>query len=111
MAIYGVRHGTDSNAHTDTNSNTNANANADSDSNSDPTPTPTPTPPPPPLSSAEVVLYAAQAPVKVGGWVNVSDLSAAAGVRIYHTDAGAPKVATPFVSPPHYFEMTFSAEA
>ena len=49
--------------------------------------------------------------MKVGGWNTVSDLSAAAGVRLYHTDAGVPKVTTPFVSPPHYFEMTFNAEA
>ncbi len=76
-----------------------------------PTPTPTPTPPPPPPSSAEVVLYAGQAPVKAGGWSTISDISAAAGIRIHHADAGVPKVTAPFVNPPHYFEMTFTAEA
>jgi hypothetical protein len=49
--------------------------------------------------------------VKAGGWTTVSDLSAAAGVRLYHTDAGVPKVTAPFVNPPHYFEMSFNAEA
>ena len=33
------------------------------------------------------------------------------GNRIHHTDAGVPKITTPSVSPPHYFEMTFTAEA
>ena len=32
-------------------------------------------------------------------------------MRIHHADAGVPKVTTPFVNPPHYFEMTFTAEA
>jgi hypothetical protein len=49
--------------------------------------------------------------VKVGSWSTISDLSAAAGMRIHHADAGVPKITTPFVNPPHYFEMTFTAEA
>lgn len=49
--------------------------------------------------------------MKVGAWAPVQDLSAAAGNRLYHTDAGTPKITTPFVNPPHYFEMTFNAEA
>src|SRR6185369_10605912 len=76
-----------------------------------PTATPTPTPTPPPTSAAEVVLYAGQAPLKVGSWSSVSDISAAAGVRLQQTDAGVPKITTPSINPPHYFEMTFNAEA
>ena len=41
----------------------------------------------------------------------VSDISAAAGLRLHSSDGGVPKITTPFVNPPHYFEMTFSAEA
>ena len=32
-------------------------------------------------------------------------------MRIYQPDAGVPKITTPFVNPPHYFEMTFTAQA
>jgi len=32
-------------------------------------------------------------------------------MRIHHADAGVPKITTPAVNPPHYFEMTFTAEA
>jgi hypothetical protein len=32
-------------------------------------------------------------------------------MRLYHTDAGVPKITTPSVNPPHYFEMTFTADA
>jgi hypothetical protein len=49
--------------------------------------------------------------VKVGGWSNVSDLTAAAGVRIHLPDAAIPKVTTPSANPQHYFELTFNAEA
>lgn len=30
---------------------------------------------------------------------------------MHHADAGMPKVTTPAINPPHYFDMTFSAEA
>jgi phosphatidylserine/phosphatidylglycerophosphate/cardiolipin synthase-like enzyme len=76
-----------------------------------PTATPTPTPTPTPGSATDVVLYASEAPVKVGSWSAVSDISAAAGMRIFQPDAGVPKITTPFVNPPHYFEMTFTAQA
>jgi hypothetical protein len=49
--------------------------------------------------------------LKVGSWSAVSDLTAAAGVRLQHADAGVPKITTPSINPPHYFEMTFNAEA
>lgn len=41
----------------------------------------------------------------------MSDITAAAGVRLQHADAGVPKITTPAINPPHYFEMTFNAEA
>jgi IPT/TIG domain len=63
------------------------------------------------MPGADVVLYAGQAPLKVGSWSTVSDISAAAGLRIHHADAGVPKITTPSINPPHYFEMTFNAEA
>ena len=47
----------------------------------------------------------------MGGWSNVSDLTAAAGVRIHLPDAAIPKVTTPSANPQHYFELTFNAEA
>ena len=49
--------------------------------------------------------------MRVGAWSVVSDISAAAGARIHNADGGVPKITTPFVNPPHYFEMTFTAEA
>ena len=52
------------------------------------------------LSSAqEIVLYASQAPVKVGNWSSVSDPTAAAGARLWNPDAGAPKNTTPAAHP------------
>src|SRR6185369_14888928 len=42
---------------------------------------------------------------------NVSDITAAAGIRLQHADAGVPKITAPAINPPHYFEMTFNAEA
>src|ERR1051325_2539876 len=78
---------------------------------STPTPTPTPTPPPPPPSTAEVVLLAGQATTRAGTWTIVSDVSAAAGVRIFQPDAGVPKITTAAANPANYFDMTFTAEA
>ena len=75
------------------------------------TPTPTPSSTPPPTSSADVVLYAGQATTRAGTWTIVSDSSAAAGVRIWQPDAGAPKIITASASPANYFDMTFSADA
>src|SRR5690349_13880570 len=75
------------------------------------TPTPTPTPTPPPSSAADVVLYAGQATTKSGSWTIVSDVSAAAGSRIYQPDAGVPKITTAAANPVNYFDLTFTAEA
>ena len=68
-------------------------------------------PPPPPPSSETVVLYASEATVRVGNWSVVADSSAAGGARMFNTDAGAPKQNNALANPPHYFEMTFQAQA
>ena len=72
--------------------------------------TPAPPPPPPP-SAGEVVLWAAEAPVKIGAWSVVADGSAAGGNRLANPDAGAPKRTTALATPTDYFEMTFNAQA
>jgi phosphoesterase family protein/IPT/TIG domain-containing protein len=64
-------------------------------------------PPPPP----DVVLYAAEAPVRVGNWQVVADSSAAGGNRIWNPDQGASKIVTAAASPADYFEMSFTAQA
>jgi acid phosphatase len=69
------------------------------------------TPAPPPPGAGDVVLWAAEAPVKAGAWSVVSDASAAGGSRIANPDAGAPKRTTPLANPTDYFEMNFTAEA
>ena len=61
--------------------------------------------------SSNVVLWAAQAPVRVGAWSVVGDKSAAGGKRISNPDAGVPKLSTALSSPTNYFEMTFNASA
>jgi endonuclease/exonuclease/phosphatase family metal-dependent hydrolase len=63
------------------------------------------------LQTEDVVLYASQAPVKVGNWTVVSDSTAAGGFRLTNPDAGVPKILTPKASPSHYFELNFSAQA
>ena len=68
--------------------------------------TPSPTP-----SSSEVVLWAGDAPVRVGAWSVVADATAAGGKRISNPDAGAAKRVTALASPTNYFEMTFNATA
>ncbi len=62
-------------------------------------------------SAQEVVLYASQAPVKVGNWSAVSDSTAAGGARLANPDAGAAKLATAFADPSSYAEVTFTASA
>ncbi|HVF90388.1 MAG TPA: phospholipase D-like domain-containing protein, partial [Blastocatellia bacterium] len=69
------------------------------------------TPPPPPPTEGEVVLYAAEAPVKVGGWTVVADPVAAGGSRLHLPDAGRPKVADAVANPGQYFDMTFEAQS
>jgi hypothetical protein len=68
-------------------------------------------PPPPPSPSGEVVMYAVEAPVRVGSWTPMADSTAAGGARLANADAGAPKLTDPIANPAHYFEMTFHADA
>jgi phosphatidylserine/phosphatidylglycerophosphate/cardiolipin synthase-like enzyme len=65
------------------------------------------TPPPAP----DAVLYASEAPLRVGAWVVESDATAAGGARIRHPNAGAAKITTASAVPANYFELTFTAEA
>ena len=62
-------------------------------------------------SAQEIVLYASQAPVKVGNWSSVADSTAAGGARLANPDAGAGKIVTPAANPSSYAELTFSAMA
>src|SRR5262249_44769576 len=66
---------------------------------------------PPPIADSDVILYAADATVRVGNFSVVSDSSAAGGARIGNPDAGAPKLVDALASPSTYFELTFSAQA
>jgi len=68
-------------------------------------------PPPPTTGSAEVVLYAAKAPLKVGNWQVESDSTAAGGARMRNPNLGAAKITTASADPASYFELTFYAEA
>ena len=68
-------------------------------------------PPPPPPGTGEVVLYAAEAPVRIGNWNVVSDSSAAGGARLFNPDAGAPKLTDALPNPTSYFEATFQAQS
>ena len=72
--------------------------------------TPPPPPPPPPPATPEILLWAADAPVRVG-WRVEPDTSAAGGSRLWNPNANLPKVATASATPGAYFEMTFNAEA
>ena len=63
------------------------------------------------LAPGDIVLWASEASVRIGGWPIASDATAAGGERLSNPDAGVPKIIDPLVSPPNYFEMTFSAQA
>lgn len=80
-----------------------------------PLPPPPPPPPPPPsgtdLTHPEVVLHARTASTIAGAWRVDADPEAAGGARVTHPDAGQPKVAEPLASPPHFFELSFTAQA
>jgi len=69
------------------------------------------TPAPAAPSAGDIVLWAAEAPVRVGAWSVVADATAAGGNRIANPDAGAAKITTASANPPNYFEMTFTAQA
>lgn len=65
----------------------------------------------PAAAPAEIVLYASEAPVRVGNWSVVADAGAAGGYRIYNPDQGTPKIVTALASPSSYFEMSFYASS
>ena len=58
-----------------------------------------------------MVLWAGEAPVRVGAWSVVADATAAGGKRISNPDSGAAKLTAPLAAPANYFEMTFNATA
>ena len=60
---------------------------------------------------ADIVLYAASAPVVVGRWNVVADSGAAGGARLQNPNVGAAKIVTALANPADYFEMTFTASA
>jgi hypothetical protein len=62
-------------------------------------------------TSKDIVLRAAEAPVKVGPWATFADAGASDGQCLKETDAGQPKVVDPLAAPASYFEMTFQAQA
>ena len=59
----------------------------------------------------DIILWAADAPVRKGAWTIVADSTAAGGRRLSHPDAGAAKLNAPLAAPVHYFELTFEAES
>ena len=63
------------------------------------------------ISAQEVVLYAGQAPVKVGNWTTVGDSTSAGTVRLVNPDQGAAKVTTAAAAPASYVEFSFFATA
>ena len=69
------------------------------------------TPAPAAPTAGDIVLWAAEAPVKVGAWSVVADATAAGGNRIANPDANAAKITTASANPSNYFEMTFNAQA
>src|SRR5688500_7438420 len=57
-------------------------------------------------SAQEIVLYASQAPVKVGNWSSVGDSSAAGGARLNNTVFVAGKVTMQVQFPEYYDEIS-----
>jgi hypothetical protein len=70
-----------------------------------------PAPPPPSTGAGDIVLYAADASARAGGWRVQADGTAAGGSAMVHPDAGAAKLTSPLASPANYFELQFNAEA
>ncbi|MGB2714074.1 MAG: phospholipase D-like domain-containing protein [Vicinamibacterales bacterium] len=70
-----------------------------------------PPPPPPSTGSGDIVLYAADASARAGGWRVTADGTAAGGSLMVHPDAGAAKLTAPLANPSNYFELQFNAEA
>jgi endonuclease/exonuclease/phosphatase family metal-dependent hydrolase len=62
-------------------------------------------------SAQDIVLYASQAPTKVGSYSSVADSTAAGGARLTNPDLGAAKIVTASTNPASYAELTFTASA
>ena len=60
---------------------------------------------------SEIVLYASEAPTRVGNWTVVSDSTAAGGARLRNPNVGGAKIRTASASPANYVELTFTAQA
>jgi hypothetical protein len=67
--------------------------------------------PPPDPDAGDVVLWASEAPVRVGPWNIVTDSTAAGGKLLQNPNAGAAKLTTAVANPTNYFELNFNAEA
>jgi hypothetical protein len=62
--------------------------------------------------SLDVVLYpGVDGAALHGAWTTVSDAAAAGNARLWHPDAGAPKLGAPLATPANYFDLHFRAEA
>ena len=59
--------------------------------------------------TAEIVRHT-EFPVRLVGWQEVADATAAAHVRTFYPDAGAAKVTTPLANPPAFVELDFIAD-
>jgi PKD repeat protein len=59
----------------------------------------------------EVVLYPSRAPLRVGRWNQLTDLTAAGAACLWNPDVGAAKLTSPVANPVDYFEMSFYAVA
>jgi hypothetical protein len=69
------------------------------------------TPLPLPGGTAEIVLYASAATLRVGAWQVEADATAAGGSKIRQANLGAAKITVAAAEPANYFELTFTAEA
>ncbi|HEX5475481.1 MAG TPA: Ig-like domain-containing protein [Vicinamibacterales bacterium] len=63
------------------------------------------------LGPGDVLLYAATAATKAGGWTVLTDGSAASAAAMWQPNLGAAKVTTPLAKPANYFDLSFSAQA
>ena len=61
--------------------------------------------------ATDVVMRASSATTVAGAWRRVADTSAAGGVRLWHPDAAAPKLAAALAAPTNYFDLAFDAVA
>ena len=67
--------------------------------------------PPPTPGAAEIVIHTARTATLAGAWRVVPDATAAAGARLWHPNANAPKLTVALAAPVNYFEVRFEAEA